>query len=68
MQEFKIVQNKINNKFVVVRLNETPTSPHIGMGKTRSEAMRNALSNHKFAQKTIKGGIEDIIIHFDFKE
>lgn len=68
MKEFKIVKNQISEKFVVVELDKEATSPSIGIGRTKSEAMRNALSNHRFAEKTIKGGVEDIFIHFNYEE
>lgn len=68
MKEFKIVQNPINNMYNVVELSEDAFACPIGQGKTKSQAMRNAYSNHKFCSNAVKGEVEDIIILFDYKE
>ena len=68
MKEFKIVQNPINNMYNVVELNEDEFSCPIGQGKTKSQAMASAYRNHRFCNDAVKGGIEDIIIIFDYQE
>ena len=68
MKEFKIVLNPLNEMYNVVGINEDAFACPIGQGKTKSQAMRNAYSNHRFCNKAIKGGVEDIIILFDYEE
>lgn len=68
MKEFKIVQNPINNMYNVVELQEPATACPIGQGRTRSQAMASAYKNHRFCNDAVKGGIEDIIILFDYEE
>ena len=68
MKEFKIVLNPLNEMYNVVGINEDAFACPIGQGKTKSQAMRNAYSNHKFCSNAVKGGMEDIIILFDYEE
>lgn len=68
MKEFKIVQNPINNMYNVVELHEDTFACPIGQGRTRSQAMASAYKNHRFCNDAVKGGIEDIIILFDYEE
>lgn len=68
MKEFKIVQNPINDMYNVVELNEDEFACPIGQGRTRSQAMASAYRNHRFCNDAVKGGIEDIIILFDYEE
>ena len=68
MKEFKIVLNPLNEMYNVVEINEDAFACPIGQGKTKSQAMRNAYSNHRFCNKAGKGGVEDIIILFDYEE
>ena len=67
MKEFKIVQNPINNMYNVVELNEDEFACPIGQGKTKSQAMASAYRNHRFCNDAVEGGIEDIIILFDYE-
>ena len=67
MKEFKIVQNPINDMYNVVELSDAFACP-IGQGKTKSQAMVNAYRNHRFCNDAVKGGIEDIIILFNYEE
>ena len=68
MKEFKIVQNPIDTMYKVVGIKEDCYACPIGSGKTKSQAMINGYRNHKFCNEAIKGGIEDIIILFDYEE
>lgn len=68
MKEYKIVFNNIHDMYNVVELHEDAFACPIGQGKTKSQAMRDAYSNHKFCNNAVKGGIEDIIILFDYEE
>lgn len=68
MKEFKIVQNPINDMYNVVELSEDAFACPIGQGKTKSQAMVNAYRNHRFCNDAVKGGIEDIIILFNYEE
>ena len=68
MKEYKIVFNNIHDMYNVVELHEDAFACPIGQGKTKSQAMRDAYSNHKFCDNAVKGGIEDIIILFDYEE
>ena len=58
MKECKIVFNPLNKMYNVVELHEPITACPIGQGKTKSQAMVNA----------VKGGVEDIIILFNYEE
>ena len=68
MKEYKIVFNNIHDMYNVVELHEDAFACPIGQGKTKSQAMRDAYSNHKFCNNAVKGEIEDIIILFDYEE
>lgn len=68
MKEFKIVQNPIDTMYKVVETKEDEFACPIGQGKTKSQAMAAAYRNHRFCNDAIKGGIEDIIILFDYEE
>ena len=68
MKEFKIVQNPLNSMYNVVELDEDCYACPIGQGKTKSQAMHNAYSNHKFCQQASKGAMEDILIIFNYEE
>lgn len=68
MKECKIVRNPHNELYSVVELHEDAFACPIGQGKTKSQAMHNAYQNHKFCNEAIKGGIEDIIILFNYEE
>lgn len=68
MKEYKIVFNNIHDMYNVVELHEDAFACPIGQGKTKSQAMRDAYSNHKFCNNAVKRGIEDIIILFDYEE
>ena len=64
----KIVFNPLNEMYNVVELQESATACPIGQGKTKSQAMAAAYRNHRFCNDAVKGGIEDIIILFDYEE
>ena len=68
MKEFKIVFNQLNQMYNVVELAEPETTCPIGQGRTKSQAMASAYRNHRFCNDAVKGGIEDIIILFDYEE
>lgn len=68
MKECKIVFNNINDMYNVVELHEDAFACPIGQGKTKSQAMINAYRNHRFCNDAVKGGIEDIIILFNYEE
>ena len=68
MKECKIVFNPLNEMYNVVELKEPATACPIGQGKTKSQAMATAYRNHRFCDDAVKGGIEDIIILFDYEE
>ena len=68
MKECKIVFNPLNEMYNVVELQEPATACSIGQGKTKSQAMAAAYRNHRFCNDAVKGGIEDIIILFDYEE
>lgn len=68
MKECKIVFNSLNEMYNVVELNEDEFACPIGQGKTKSQAMAAAYRNHRFCNDAIKGGIEDIIILFNYEE
>ena len=68
MKEFKIVFNPLNEMYNVVELHEDAFACPIGQGKTKSQAMAIAYENHRFCDKAVKGGIEDIIILFNYEE
>ena len=68
MKECKIVFNPLNEMYNVVELQESVTACPIGQGKTKSQAMINAYKNHRFCDNAVKGGVEDIIILFDYEE
>ena len=68
MKEFKIVQNPTNDMYNVVELSEDAFACPIGQGKTKSQAMASAYRNHHFCNDAVKGGVEDIIIFFDYEE
>lgn len=67
MKEFKIVFNNIND-MNVVELHENAFACPIGRGRTKSQAMINAYRNHHFCNNAVKGGIEDIIVLFNYEE
>ena len=69
MKEFAIKFNNLDEMYHVVEPNEPATAPSIGSGKTKSEAMRNALALHKRAEQILKNGPkEDILILFNYEE